>query len=163
MRYFAYGSNMSVLRLRQRVPSAQVLGLAVLHGHRLMFHKAGRDGSAKCDATVSVRDKDVVHGVLYRMDPAHKSCLDNAEGLGRGYAQKTVEVSLTDGGSAFAITYYATSTNPALKPYSWYLEHVLRGARENGLPTDYVAEIAATDTIFDPDPERNRAELAIYI
>lgn len=50
MKYFAYGSNMSLLRLWQRVPSAVRIGVFTLQGHQLRFHKLGKDGSGKCDA-----------------------------------------------------------------------------------------------------------------
>ena len=45
MRYFAYGSNMSIARLSERAPSAEVIGVARLRSHVLRFHKVGTDGS----------------------------------------------------------------------------------------------------------------------
>jgi len=162
MHYFAYGSNMSVARLQQRVPSALALDLAVLKGHRLMFHKAGRDGSAKCDAAPSPRQTDAVHGVLYHMDPRHKPRLDEAEGLGRGYGHKMISVQRSNGSISVALTYYATDIDMTLRPYSWYLEHVMRGAREHSLPELYTTAIAGVETVQDPDRERHRMELAIY-
>ncbi|MBT8429123.1 MAG: gamma-glutamylcyclotransferase [Gammaproteobacteria bacterium] len=162
MQYFAYGSNMSVPRLRQRVPSALVLDVAVLHGHRLAFHKAGRDGSAKCDIAVTGHQADAVHGVLYTLDPKHKAFLDQAEGLGMGYELKSVDVKRGDGATLVAFTYFATRIDPQLRPYSWYLRHVIRGAKEHELPGHYVASIASIDTIDDPDRDRHEMELAIY-
>ena len=162
MLYFAYGSNMSLKRLQHRVPSARVRGVAVLPEHRLVFHKRGRDGSAKCDVDTNGSCADGVFGVLYHMDPQHKSLLDAVEGLGAGYAQKVVTVRMADGGGADAFTYYATQIDPLLKPYLWYKEHVLRGAREHRLPGDYVADIVAIEAIEDPDAARHLAELAIY-
>ena len=162
MHYFAYGSNMSLPRLQRRVPSARFLSPAMLVGHRLHFHKRGRDGSAKCGVAVSRDDRDVVHGVLFRLAPEHKPGLDDAEDLGRGYAQKRVVVTLADGGEVRAFTYYATLVDPTLRPYAWYLEHVVRGAREHGLPDHYTAALAATETVSDPDGTRHKTELSIY-
>jgi len=162
MHYFAYGSNMSTPRLRQRVPSALLLGVAILRGHRLVFHKAGRDGSAKCDITVTRYRADAVHGVLYRLDPRHKAFLDEAEDLGMGYELKNVGVQRRDGGTLVAFTYFATRIDPQLQPYSWYLHHVIRGAKEHELPGHYIASIASVDTIDDPDRVRQRMELAVY-
>ena len=153
---------MSVPRLRQRVPSALALGVAVLYGHRLAFHKAGRDGSAKCDITASEDQADAVHGVLYTLDPKHKTFLDHAEGLGMGYELKNVDVQRGDGTTLVAFTYCATRIDPQLQPYSWYLHHVIRGAKEHELPGHYIASIASIDTIDDPDRDRHRMELAIY-
>jgi len=41
MKYFAYGSNMSLLRLRARVPSAERIGMFTLVEHALRFHTNG--------------------------------------------------------------------------------------------------------------------------
>lgn len=162
MYYFAYGSNMSTRRLQQRVPSACVVGPGTLSEHRLQFHKVGRDGSAKCDAARSRRGGEVLPGVIYRIDPAHKPRLDAAEGLGHGYAQKQVQVRLPDASEISAFTYYATHIDPTLKPFDWYKEHVVRGAREHGLPALHIAAIAATIALADSDPLRHASELAIY-
>ncbi len=162
MFYFAYGSNMSVRRMQRRIPSASALTAATLKGHRLAFHKVGRDGSAKCDVLASPRSDELVHGVLYRMASEHKTDLDQHEGLGRGYAEKQVAVTRTDGTRCDAFLYYATHIDGALKPFRWYREHVLRGACEHGLPAAYIARILATEVVEDPDAERHAVELAIY-
>ena len=162
MLYFAYGSNMSLRRIHCRVPSAQRVTTATLAAHRLTFHKVGRDGSAKCDIAPGRHAADQVHGVVYRMDPQHRAALDLAEGLGSGYEVKTVELISDDQARISAFTYFATHIDIALRPYAWYLQHVLYGARENGLPDHYVARIAATETIDDPDHTRARAELEIH-
>jgi len=162
MLYFAYGSNMSPKRLLQRVPSAVVVGVATLPGHRLAFHKIGRDGSAKCDAALTNTAADHVHGVIYRIAFGHKARLDAKEGLGCGYEQKTVEVQLRDQGRSSAFLYYATHIDASLRPFTWYREHVLCGARENALPEHYIAAIHAVDAVDDPDPQRHRLETAIY-
>ncbi len=162
MLYFAYGSNMSVARMRQRIPSAQALACAVLRGHRLAFHKVGRDGSAKCDALPSARPGDLIHGVLYRLAAHDKPVLDAHEGLGHGYAERRVMVLAADGMHSAAFLYQATQVDHTLTPFRWYREHVLRGAREHGLPAAYIAAILSTETCEDPDLERHRREMALY-
>ena len=161
--YFAYGSNLHPGRLRLRTPSARVRTCAELPGFSLRFHKLGRDGSAKCDIARGRHDADRVHGVVYRLDPQHRAALDHAEGLGNGYEVKTVELLTGDQAGISAFTYYATHTDRTLRPYAWYLQHVLHGARENSLPDHYVALIAAVETIDDPDAARAHAELAIHL
>lgn len=161
--YFAYGSNMAPQRLQARVPSAQPLQRAMLPGHALRFHKHSRvDGSAKCDACHTGEVADAVHGLLYRMPAAGRASLDRAEGLGQGYNIKTVELVVAAGEVVNAFTYYATDINNDLRPYGWYLEHVLRGARYAGLPEYYIAAIEAIVAAPDPDAERHLRELAIY-
>lgn len=163
MHYFAYGSNMSVQRLRSRVPSARMIASAMLDGYRLAFHKIGRDGSAKCDAARSAHQGAVVHGVVFELDPVHKCLLDEKEGLGAGYELTWVDVTLPDGRVLEAFMYFATHIDGRLRPYAWYREHVLRGAREHALPKAYIDVIAACDVVDDPDSERHRRELEIYL
>ncbi len=161
--YFAYGSNMAPQRLQARVPSAEPLQRAQLAGHELRFHKHSRvDGSAKCDACCTGEPGHVVHGLLYRMDAEEKPFLDQCEGLGKGYEIKQVALRLEQGGSVSAFTYYATDIHPDLRPYQWYKEHVLRGARYAGLSEAYIRAIAAVEAMSDHDRQRHARELAIY-
>jgi len=163
MYYFAYGSNMSLARLCQRVPSAVRIGRGWLDGHCLRFHKVSlRDGSAKCDAHRTGRPGDRVWGVLYRIDPGERPALDLAEGVGAGYRVDWVCVAREGAGDTRAFTYLATLIDERRLPFSWYREHVLIGARENGLPETYIEEIAAVAVRDDPDRERQRSERAIH-
>lgn len=163
MLYFSYGSNMSVPRLLERVPSARFIATACLEEHELRFHKKGRDGSAKCDAFETGNPGHSILGVVFDIDRTEKRALDRVEGLGVGYEEK--EVLLTDhtGGAIRASTYYATSIDSALTPYQWYKHHVLTGALENGLPENYVRRIEAIASTSDPQQERHEREMAIYI
>jgi len=166
MYYFAYGSNMSCRRLQARVLSARKLAVGLLPAHELMFHKIGKDGSAKCDIRVCEDRRDnrevYVYGVVFEIDPAHKRALDRIEGLGDGYEEKTVTIVLPNGSSVTAFTYFATHTDASLRPLDWYRDHVLIGARENGLPADYIRAIELQATREDPDRQRRENELAIY-
>ena len=163
MYYFSYGSNMSSRRLRARTPSAQRIGIGVLEEHRLVFHKSGRDASAKCDAHHSGDPGHFVIGVLYEIHAEEKPILDKVEGLGSGYEIKDVLIRLDDGSLVEAFTYYATCIDADLKPFDWYREHVIIGAKENALPEEYVQIIEAIDFIKDYDSERRTRELSIYL
>ena len=162
MRYFAYGSNMSLRRLRARVASAVRLDNASLYGHRLRFHKRGRDGSAKCDAQQTGDPAHRVLGVVFEIAGAEKPDLDRYEGVGLGYVTQTVQLTLSNGDQLEAYTYIATLIDSALRPFAWYKEHVLRGALENHLDADYIQAIHHIAADIDPDPEREARELAIY-
>ena len=103
MHYFAYGSNMSTSRLRERVPSAEALGCFALGGHDLRFHKPSKDGSGKCDAYLTKNAVNIIYGVLFKIDPKEKPALDKAEGLGYGYNQKEITVTASDGSLVTAV------------------------------------------------------------
>jgi len=124
--YFAYGSNMSTKRLLHRVPSAHVLEIGTLHSHQLVFHKVSDvDGSGKAD--IIAHHSMHVMGVLYRLDREDKATLDRLEGLGTGYAEKRVTIIDGNDSPITAVAYVATVTDPDLKPYTWYLQHVVEG------------------------------------
>jgi hypothetical protein len=158
MLYFAYGSNMCTLRLRERVPSAVPVRIAKLLNHSLRFHKRSSvDGSAKCDAYFTGERADVVWGVLYQIEPAEKPALDMAEGLGRGYAEKRIMVIDLEGNRHPVFMYAAERThiNPLLRPYAWYKRIVVEGARQHHLPPGYIAAIEAMEVAEDPDQARD--------
>ena len=162
MYYFSYGSNMSIRRLRFRVPSASCIGTGSLKQHELRFHKVSRDGSAKCDAVTTADPDHVVYGVVYRIDEAEKPGLDRVEGLGFGYELKSVSIEMENGVGVQAFCYYATAIDSRLKPLDWYREHVLRGARENNLPGAYIRSIEAIEASADHDADRRERELSVY-
>jgi len=153
---------MSTPRLIARVPSARPVCTARLENHRLMFHKKGRDGSAKCDVEQTDDGEAGVYGVVFRILAAEKILLDEHEGLGRGYGEKPVLLCSGPESSLTAVTYFATHIDENLKPYHWYKEHVIRGAREHNLPPEYVQAIREIDSIADPDEQNHQDELSIY-
>ena len=164
--YFAYGSNMSSRRLQHptRAPSAVHVGLASVSGYRLAFDKASTDGSGKADCEHTGDLTSQVFGGLFRVSTADKAALDRAEGAvgaKAGYRRIELEVA-TAKGKAEAVTYLATNKQPDLLPYPWYIQHVLVGAREFGLPADHIAAIQRLSTQPDPDTERTARELSIY-
>jgi hypothetical protein len=163
MKYFAYGSNMSISRLRERAPSALALGCHALKEHDLRFHKSSTDGSGKCDAFYTGDAADIIFGALFEISHSEKPALDRAEGLGYGYEEKSVAVHASDGSSLEATTYIATNIDERLKPYSWYVNHVRVGAGETQLPDDYVQrKISVIESIQDADKGRDAKQRAVH-
>ncbi len=163
MHYFAYGSNMSLARLQARVPSATPIARATLSGHLLRFHKHSLvDQSAKCDAYFTGLQEDMLWGVLFEIQASERTYLDKAEGLHAGYEIKTVEVKPQGHEEVTAFTYYATQINPSLKPYDWYLHHVVTGAIEADLPAEYIHTLNRVATQKDSNITRAAQERAIY-
>jgi len=160
--YFAYGSNMSVARLKNRVSSVNVITKARLDNHQLRFHKRSRDGSGKCNANYVGNAVDTIYGVVFEMTVSQKRLLDVYEGLGNGYDQKAISVIASNGKTLMVLYYYATEIDNSLKPYEWYKQHVLQGAYEHGLPSDYIASIESIKTVPDLNTKRHERELYIY-
>lgn len=163
MKIFAYGSNMCTARLQARVPSARPLDIARLPDHSLRFHKRGwRDGSGKGDAFAASGAH--VWGVLFQIDDLEKPHLDRIEGLGRGYDQTRLPALTPDGHAHHAWLYRAnpSAIDSNAVPFRWYRDLVLAGAREHGLPDDYVhRHILSCSTCHDPDADRVRHHRAL--
>lgn len=153
---------MSTPRIQRRLASAEPVSVAHLPAHVLKFHKRSVDGSAKCDIVPTRDPGDVVFGVVFQLLASEKPVLDRYENLGNGYAEKSVTVTQTDGRLLAATTYVATHIDTSLKPYHWYKEHVLRGAREHALPVEHIKAIAGVHSIMDPNPDKHFQELSIY-
>ena len=153
--YFAYGSNLHPLRLRERVPSCRCLGLAELVGYRLCFHKSGRDGSGKCNAHLTTVGGERVLGAIYEIARCDKPCLDQAESLWVGYDERQLCLSGSIG-SREAFTYIAGPhyVDDSLRPYEWYRQLMLWGARYHRLPGSYLTAIADQPFLKDPVSER---------
>lgn len=159
--YFAYGSNMSSRRLVARLGAATRIGPAVLDDHSLVFHKVGfRDRSGKCGIVASTGC--VVHGLLLRLTEQERTRLDRIEGVGYGYEAATLRVRQPHGAVVMAHTYVPTHLDPSLRPFHWYRHHVLVGARESGLPDNYIESIMSVSTVQDDDTARRERELSIY-
>jgi gamma-glutamylcyclotransferase len=156
--YFAYGSNMASRRLRapNRCPSANPLGMAELRGYELCWQKPSKDGSGKC-TVLPGNDRDRVLGVLFSIATTEQHALDAAEGQGKGYERE--QMAVWQGNEERQATLYvATSTSSKLKPYTWYKAWVVAGAKEHGLPADYIARLEAAPAIEDPDQARHEEE-----
>jgi hypothetical protein len=147
---FAYGSNLSTARLAERVGRIEVVGAGSLHEHELRFHKQSKDGSTKADAFFTGSPAHRVLGAVYSLHLESKRKLDEFEGLGAG-------------GSVAATVYRARPDriDTAGRPYDWYREHVLVGAREHGLPAQYVETIESVPVVRDPDEARRDREFAV--
>ena len=159
---FAYGSNLTRARIEARIGVVTPVAVARLAGHVLRFHKIGRDGSGKADAFATSASSDCVWGVVYEMPASAKRRLDRFEGLGTEYLDAEVCVA-TASGELKARVYRAhpLRIDAALLPFDWYHRLVVHGAREHGLPADYVTALARMPVRVDPD--RTRAARALSL
>lgn len=157
--YFAYGSNLHPVRLQERVPSARLIGTTGLNAHQLAFHKRSDDGSSKCTIYKTNNADDVVYGAIYTLDPEHKSLLDKFEGNGLGYTD--ISITLNHQWLEYnCFTYRAQASHLVadLKPYHWYKEMVMQGAKYLGFPDAYLEKIRSVNSVEDPDHERKREQ-----
>ena len=155
LHYLAYGSNLHPVRLTKRVPSAALIGKVELSQTRLAFYKRSIDGSGKCTLLQDTISKSIAYGALYTMASDEVVLLDGFEGLAKGYDKHAISCDI-DNTIYHAFTYLAApqAIDVSLKPYHWYKQLVLAGARHHCFPESYIAYLEGIDSIPDPDPER---------
>lgn len=150
--YAAYGSNLHPDRLRRRVPSATLRGVGFVSGLELRFHKAGRlDGSGKCNI---LPGENGVYVAVFDIDESERGILDSCEGLGAGYNHQLIDVDRF--GSCSTYIGDTSAIDNSLRPFDWYREYVVRGAKLHGFPTEYLT--ALENVLADVDKDRNRSE-----
>lgn len=142
-RYFAYGSNLALARMRSRVPGVTTEGVGCLRGYRLAWDKRGADGSGKTNLRRDPRA--CVWGVVYRLDPQRWPDLDAHE---PGYARREVEVRIGD--ALVVAQTYVSARRTTAAPFAWYKACVVEGARQHGLPDEWVRALEAAPV--QPDP-----------
>ena len=132
--YFAYGSNMSSRHVLERIPSAKIIGQAMLADYIWCCNKLGTDGTAK--AKIMKENGSSVYGVLFSIKSKQWQRLDQIE---NGYRRIAVEVEL-QGEQKRAFTYQSEliTNHP---PSEAYLSLIIDGLIEHRLPEAYVREI----------------------
>ena len=135
--YFAYGSNMSSRRLRERITGARAREIAWLTDKRLACNKPGRDGTGK--ANLQEAHGARAWGVLYRIDDSDWPTLDRFE---PDYRRVQCEAQLVTGARRIAQVYLWLGNGADIQPHDWYIDHLLEGAREHCLPDEHIRLIA---------------------
>jgi gamma-glutamylcyclotransferase len=140
--YFAYGRNMGTRAMELACPGHRCLGAAELRDHRLAFTRRSlRTGSGVADILAAPGAS--VWGALYELDVAGLAAIDEKEGAGWAYERRAVRV-LAAGGELEAFAYAVIAPDAEhVQPSREYLQALLDGARERGLPGAYVAALGA--------------------
>lgn len=164
MLIFAYGSNMNLNRLTQRVPSAVKVCNVFLPGYKLVCNKVSKnDGSAKANIIKTDNLAELVCGVLFTIDKNEKRLLDIAEGLGKGYNEDALTFFDETNNSYAAQVYIADSKSidNNLMPYDWYKEFIVSGAIQNNLPAEHISKLQSITCVRDHNEERRTKNYAI--
>ncbi|KAK3086844.1 hypothetical protein FSP39_024363 [Pinctada imbricata] len=142
--YFAYGSNLLRQRLLLMNPTAVYRDIAQLKDYGLHFISPSefprwRGGAA------SIEDKpnSSIWGVVWELGEADSDSLDRQESC---YDRLEVTVSSKEGKTYTCRTYKMKQGiyQPGVdnRPSPQYKDVIVRGARQNGLPSEYITELA---------------------
>lgn len=140
--YFAYGSNLWIYQKENRTGAIR-LGedrprIARLADFRVAFNKPSTKWRFVANIMPCACEK--VAGVVYRCS---QGTLDRMDDWEPGYERRAVHVMLDDRRTIEAITYVALSRNVTEEgqPSDEYLEKIVTGAREHGIPEDEIEKI----------------------
>lgn len=140
--YLAYGSNLWKNQKEKRTgpirtgnESPQIARLA---DYRFAFNKRGDKGQVF--ANIMAASGNEVIGIVYRVNDESLVRMDAKE---VGYDRCTVTVMLESKTCIEAITYIAMASNIIAegKPTRVYLNKIINGANEHGLPIEYIEKI----------------------
>ena len=140
--YFAYGSNMYRKRLSDRIGFIDKWDNGTVLKKQLSFNKLGQDGSGK--ANLIDQEDEKAYGVIYQVNESDLIKLDRFE---VGYERKTLEVQSDNNGYLKAILYLANNLQDFISPNKEYMNHIIRGAEENGLKQNYIDYLKSIPTI----------------
>ncbi|MEQ8559381.1 MAG: gamma-glutamylcyclotransferase family protein [Henriciella sp.] len=133
--YFAYGSNLKTEQLEKRVGPVEPVALARLDDYKLVFNRRGsyRPGGV---ASIKPYKASTVYGVVFKLGEEAFSKLDEIEDPA-AYERVPLTVTTEDGKPLRCQTYVAFPQG-YFPPSPAYLDIIREGAREHGLPPDYV-------------------------
>jgi gamma-glutamylcyclotransferase (GGCT)/AIG2-like uncharacterized protein YtfP len=142
--YFAYGSNLHLRQFARRCPGASAVGRARLPAHRLSFtrYSTKRKGGV---ADIVPEEGATVWGALYEVEEHHLASLDEYEGVPRSYRRETIVV-LDDAETEREAWVYIANQTGAFAPSRQYLGIIVSGARDHGLPEEYIAALEGQRT-----------------
>jgi hypothetical protein len=140
--------------MRNRCPSARFVTVAKLPDHRLAFSRKSQ--ARGCGVADAVRDPEsCVWGVVYEISDFDLTQLDKHEGYRPGRSvnsywrrECTVLVDDLDGQALTVTTYFADPEPNPPPPNRCYKDLLVAGARQWGLPADYLAKLERIEAIL---------------
>ncbi|XP_068944727.1 gamma-glutamylcyclotransferase [Petaurus breviceps papuanus] len=164
--YFAYGSNLLKERLRLHNPSAEFVCVARLQDFKVDFGNYQGVTSTSWHggiATIVESPGDEVWGVVWKMHVKNRSSLDEQEGVGSGmYIPIEIDVHNQEGKVLTCRSYQMKNYVPA-PPSPQYKKVICRGAKQNGLPSDYQRKLEEIETNHYKGPVKVLEEIEAVI
>jgi cation transport regulator ChaC len=135
--YFAYGSNMWSRQLSERGVRVHEKFKCVLRGFRFRYNKKSHAGTSKANIEDSFQDE--VQGVCFEID---EDALPRLSEYEKGYNQKCVCVNMSQGKLVICKTFLSQSVfDEPVAPDPEYVQRILAGAKEHGLPEQYIKDV----------------------
>ena len=143
LNYFAFGSNMSAKRMRERLGWSPSRSGAILYDYEMVFNKHSNDGGK---ANIIDSPGDIVEGILYSVNEEDLLILDKYEGVAaKQYKRYKIDVCDNSNRYFAAVAYKALKTGEISAPTEEYLKYILEG--KEFLSQGYYTKLKSTETI----------------
>jgi gamma-glutamylcyclotransferase len=146
---FAYGSNLNSEQVRARCTNAKLVAVAKLADHQLGFFGYSPIWDGAEESVIPAAGQDV-WGVIYELTPSDKEKLDDWQDAlfdGSGsYFHSPAKVTDQEGKVYSVLLYKKASLGDPKKPSEEYLNFIVQGAVDRGLPAAYVDQLRSVET-----------------
>ena len=160
--YLAYGSNLSIERMRSRCQDAEAIGRAMIPGYRLLFKKS----QSGFYATIEQDANCAVPVLAYLISDYDEALLDRCEGYPRHYYKRyfqlsirTLESGRPSGKRRKCMAYVLHEDRLLGEPSMEYFNLLYEGYRRWGFDTA-VLEKALADSIGSRNARKYQKEYA---
>ena len=133
--YVAYGSNLNMMQMGWRCPTARAIGKGMISDYKLTFRGV---------ATIEQSEGKEVPVAIWEIQDKDELALDRYEGYPYLYRKEMIDVTMSDKTTTKAMVYIMNEGKPAM-PCRSYLDTIIQGYLDVGLDTVYLDE-ALTDT-----------------
>ena len=143
--YFAYGSNMSAARMKQRLGWEAPRRAATLRDFQLVFDQAGFNDPSWSPANIRSEQGGLVEGMVYEVEEKDLKILDGYE---KYYQRLEVKVTATQEKNLDAVTYLSKKSRGEKPPTQEYLNFLLEG-KKSFLSWKYFDELTRIQVISE--------------
>jgi len=140
--YFAYGSNMSAARMKQRLGWEAPRRVATLRDFQLVFDQAGFNDPSWSPANIRSDHGGLVEGIVYEVEEKDLKILDGYE---KYYQRLEVKVMAAQEKILDAVTYLSKKPLGEKPPTQEYLNFLLEG--KSFLSREYFDELSRIQVI----------------
>ena len=140
--YFAYGSNMSAARMKQRLGWEASRRAATLINFHLVFDQAGFNDPSWSPANIRSEQGGLVEGMVYEVEEKDLKILDGYE---KYYQRLEVKVMAAKEKKLDAVTYLSKKSRGEKPPTQEYLNFLLEG--KSFLSREYFDELSRIQVI----------------
>lgn len=129
--YIAYGSNLNLLQMKHRCPTAKVIGTSEIKDYELVF----RGSYKSAVATIEPCEGSIVPVLLWNIGPDDEKSLDRYEGYPNFYDKEDINITIGNQ-NVTAMVYLMTPGHKFGKPSEYYLKAIEDGYIDAGFDTN---------------------------